>query len=165
MKFHISSSVLFFNCEFLKQTKYMMGAVMTGKNIEVLPAKVINSGTSLCVLSINNVISTGTRIIWTSVNFFRSMLSVNLLPFLVVNKRMMKRIAGAIHYHQPWGNCRCILKYSLKERIPVNASQTTSIIATVALFFTALINNKKVRITVSKKIRIRLSARFVSIYI
>ena len=96
MKFHISSSVLFFNCEFLKQTKYMMGAVMPERISRFLPAKVINSGTNLCVLSINNVISTGTRTIWTSVNFFRSMLPVNLLPFLVVNKRMMKRIAGAM---------------------------------------------------------------------
>jgi hypothetical protein len=91
------------------------------------------------------------------------MLSVNLLPLLVINKRMMKRIAGAITIINLGGIVEVSWNTSLMERMPVTASQITNTIAAVGLFFTALINNKKVRITVSKKIMIRLSGRLVSI--
>src|SRR6476620_8615650 len=112
----------------------------------------------------NSVISTGTRTTCTSVNFFRSMLSVNLLPLLVINKRIMKRMAGAITIINLGGIAEVSWNTFLKERMPVAASQITNTIAAVGLFFTALINNKKVRITVSKKITIRVSGRLVSIY-
>jgi hypothetical protein len=92
------------------------------------------------------------------------MLSVNLLPLFVINKRIIKRIAGTITIINLGGIVEVSWNTFLKERMPVTASQTTNTIAAVGLFFTALINNKKVRITVSKKIAIRLSGRWVSIY-
>src|SRR4030095_9459939 len=97
-------------------------------------------------------------------NFFRSMLSVNLLPLLVTNNKMMKRSAGAIPIISLGGIVEVFWNTSLKERMPVTASQITNTIAAVALCFTALTNSKKVRITVSKKIITTLSGRLVSIY-
>src|SRR4030095_6766032 len=142
----------------------MTGAVMPEIISRFLPAKVINSGISLCVLSMYNVISTGTRTMCTSVSFFRSILSVNRLPHFVTSKRMIKRMAGAITIISRGGIADVSWNTSLKERMPVNASQNTDTIAVVALFFTALIKSEKVKITVSKKITIRLSGRLVSIY-
>src|SRR4030095_1652379 len=163
MKFHIRSNLRFFTWEFLKQIKYTMGAVMPERISKFLPAKVIRSGISLCVLSMNNVISTGTRTMCTRVNFFISMLSVNLLPLFVTNNKIINRIAGAMPIISLGGIVEVSWNTSLKERMPVTASQTTKTTAVVALIFTALINNKKVKITVSKKIMITLSGRFVSI--
>jgi hypothetical protein len=152
MKFHIRSNLLFLSWEFLKQIKYTMGAVMPERISKFLPAKVISSGISLCVLSMNSVISTGTRTMCTRVNFFTSMLSVNLLPLLVTNNKIIDRIAGAMPIISLGGIVEVSWNTSLKERMPVTASQTTKITAVVALIFTALINNKKVKITVSKKL-------------
>jgi len=163
IKFHTSSSLLFLTSEPRKHIRYMIGAVIPERISRFLPAKVISSGINLCVLSIYNVISTGTRTICTSVNFFRSMLSVNLLPLLVTSKVMIKMIGGAMTNNSLGGIVEVSWKTSFKERIPVTASQVTDTIAAVALFFTALMNSKNVRTTVSKKISKRLSGRLVSI--
>jgi hypothetical protein len=75
----------------------------------------------------------------------------------------MKRIAGAITIINLGGIVEVSWNTLLKERMPVTASQMINTSAAVALFLTALINSKKVRITVSKKIMIILSGRLVSI--
>jgi len=72
-------------------------------------------------------------------------------------------IAGAMTNNSLGGIVEVSWKTSFKERIPVTASQVTDTIAAVALFFTALMNSKNVRTTVSKKISKRLSGRLVSI--
>jgi Na+/H+ antiporter NhaD/arsenite permease-like protein len=76
----------------------------------------------------------------------------------------MKKIAGTITTIILGGIVEVSWNTFLKDRMPVTASQITNTTAVAGLFFTALINNKKVRITASKKITIRLSGRSVSIF-
>ena len=91
------------------------------------------------------------------------MLSVNLLPLLVINKRMMKRMAGAITIISLGGIAAVFWNTPLYASTPVNANQISRIMEVAALYFTALINKTKVKATVSKKMIVIYDGRSVSI--
>jgi hypothetical protein len=117
-----------------------------------LPAKVINSGTALLAASQYNIISTGIRMIWSSVSFRRSSLSVNDCPFLLISNAMIEMKAGATANVNLGGIPEVLVKKLLKAKRPVTVSHTIIIMVAVFLFLVELMKSSPVKITVSKNV-------------
>ena len=72
----------------------MKGADSPDKMSKFLPSKVINRGTALLRNSKYSTSSTAILVVCKNVKVFRSRLSINCLPFLVINRPKMSKKGG-----------------------------------------------------------------------